>query len=121
VNFYEKALFVKPTWRLYVLAERNSCSALRAMLLFAVIFGRPLLPSLMGRSSFLGRWSPYRVLADPLRVLRMGGRPSHLTFREIVEGEVLRIRLPRTLLNKGKKRKGRTINVPARRRLSIYA
>jgi hypothetical protein len=23
-NFYEKALFVKPTWRLYVVAERNS-------------------------------------------------------------------------------------------------
>ena len=25
----------------------------------AVIFGRPVLPSLMGRSSFLGRSSPY--------------------------------------------------------------
>jgi hypothetical protein len=23
-NFYEKAPFVKPTWRLYVVAERNS-------------------------------------------------------------------------------------------------
>ena len=34
MNFYEKALFVKPTWRL-VAAERNA-SALRAMLLSAL-------------------------------------------------------------------------------------
>jgi hypothetical protein len=34
-NFYEKALFVKPTWRLRV-AERNGCFALRAMLLSAL-------------------------------------------------------------------------------------
>jgi hypothetical protein len=28
------------------------------------------------------------VLADPLRVLRMGGRPSHLIFLELRYGEV---------------------------------
>jgi hypothetical protein len=33
-NFYEKALFVKPTWR--PLCGKRNCSALRAMLLFAL-------------------------------------------------------------------------------------
>jgi hypothetical protein len=33
-NFYEKALFVKPTWR--PLCGERDCSALRAMLLSAV-------------------------------------------------------------------------------------
>jgi hypothetical protein len=37
----------------------------------AVIFGRPLLPSLMGRSSFLGVRARI-VLADP-RVVRIWG------------------------------------------------
>jgi hypothetical protein len=36
-NFYEKALFVKPTWRLLSVAECNGFfSALRAMLLSAL-------------------------------------------------------------------------------------
>jgi hypothetical protein len=73
VNFYEKALFVKPTWQLYVVAERNSCSALRAMLLFAVIFGRPLLPSLMGRSSFhIGPLEPVANACRPSKGTAQG-------------------------------------------------
>src|SRR5215212_533998 len=49
----------------------------------AVIFGRPLLPSMVGRSSF-----PYwafrarRTFADPKGTAHLGGRPSHLIFRE---------------------------------------
>src|SRR5215204_6644023 len=55
----------------------------------AVVGGCTLPTSMVGRSSFhCGRFRACRVFADPLRVLRMGGRPSNLTFGERREREV---------------------------------
>jgi hypothetical protein len=48
----------------------------------AVTFGCTLLLSMVGRSSFPLGIRARILLADPLRVLRMGGRPSHLIFGE---------------------------------------
>ena len=48
----------------------------------AVTFGCTLLPSIKGRSSFPLGIRARRTFADPQRVLRMGGRPSHLIFGE---------------------------------------
>jgi hypothetical protein len=42
MNFYEKALFVKPTWRLLLGAECKASNALRAMLLSALSVSLPL-------------------------------------------------------------------------------
>jgi len=41
-NIYEKALFVKPTWRLLLGAECKASNALRAMLLSALSVSLPL-------------------------------------------------------------------------------
>src|SRR5215217_6596239 len=52
-NFYEKALFVKPTWRLLLEAECNGVqNALRAMLLFA-LSGSSLCGSSVHRMRFV--------------------------------------------------------------------
>jgi hypothetical protein len=69
----------------------------------AVTFGRSLLPSLMGRSSFYSGPKARQPLQTLIRVLRMGGRPSHLIFVELRKAEVRRMPLPRTPVNKGKK------------------
>jgi hypothetical protein len=41
-DFYEKALFVKPTWRLYLVAERICFRPSRAMLLSALSWANSL-------------------------------------------------------------------------------
>ena len=41
-DFYEKALFVKPTWRLYLVAERICFCPSRAMLLSALSWANSL-------------------------------------------------------------------------------
>src|SRR5215210_8097325 len=61
----------------------------------AVIFGSLLLPSIWADPPFHWASEPVERL-QTLRVLRMGGRPSHLIFRELRQGEVRRIPLPRT-------------------------
>src|SRR5215216_3343452 len=71
----------------------------------AVIFGSLLLPSIAGRSSF------HNGPLEPVNLCRpkgycLGGRPSHLIFVELRRGELRRISLPPTRVNKGKKRKG---------------
>src|SRR5918994_1660913 len=48
-----------------------------------------------------------RAFADPLRVLRMGGRPSHLIFRELRACELRGIPLPRTPLNRARRERQR--------------
>src|SRR5215212_12192057 len=49
----------------------------------AVIFGRPLLPSMVGRSSFpYWAFRALRTFADRKGTAHLGGRPSHLIFRE---------------------------------------
>src|SRR5918997_2104492 len=65
----------------------------------AVIFGSLLLPSMVGRSSFLG----VRARIVHLQTIRYcaEGRPSHLIFRECPKGGVRRIPLLRTRVNRG--------------------
>src|SRR5829696_7844685 len=69
----------------------------------AVIFGSLLLPSIWADPPFHWASEPVERL-QTLRVLRMGGRPSHLIFVELPKGEVRRIPIPRTRVNKDKKR-----------------
>src|SRR5215213_6973997 len=65
----------------------------------AVIFGRPLLPSMVGRSSFhFGPLEPGEQLQTQ-RVLRRGSAFSSHLLRTPSVGEVRRIPLPRTRVN----------------------
>src|SRR5215218_10381463 len=48
----------------------------------AVIFGLLLLPSMWADPPSIMGVRARLTVADPLRVLRIGGRPSHLIFRE---------------------------------------
>ena len=50
----------------------------------AVIFVRPLLPSMVGRSSFPLGVKARLTVADPKGTAYLGGRPSHLIFRELL-------------------------------------
>src|SRR5215203_7271750 len=59
----------------------------------AGIFGCSLLKSMVGRSSFRLGVRASTVFADPLRVLRTGGRPSYPIFLERRQGEVRRTHL----------------------------
>src|SRR5215203_3515447 len=68
----------------------------------AVISGCTLLPSMWADPPFiLGVLEPVELL-QTLRVLRMGGRPSHPIFREYLNGEVRRILFPRRWVNKAR-------------------
>src|SRR5215213_1390694 len=62
---------------------------------------------MVGRSSFRLGVRARTAFADPLRVLRTGGRPSHPIFLELRKAEVQlpRIHLPRTPVNKGIRRR----------------
>ena|SRR5215207_9895906 len=74
----------------------------------AVIFGCSLLKSMVGRSSFRLGVRASTVFADPLRVLRTGGRPSYPIFLERRKAEVRlrRTPMPQRLMNKSLKLDG---------------
>src|SRR5215207_8867981 len=78
----------------------------------AVIFGSLLLPSIWADPPFHWASEPVERL-QTLRVLRMGGRPSHLIFRELRQGELLRTLLPRTRLNRDKKKEAGCSSSPS--------
>jgi hypothetical protein len=48
----------------------------------------------------VGLSEPVYIACRPKGSAYLGGRPSHLIFRECPKGEVLRISIPRTRVNK---------------------
>src|SRR5919112_4086972 len=82
----------------------------------AVIFGRSLLPSIKGRSSFL------LGVLEPVNLCRpkgycAGGRPSHPIFRELRKAEVRRISLLGRWVNKDRPGK---LSSPAASVMELY-